>query len=85
MGRLRLDEPVWVGHESLPWSLNTLCWVCQAWLLQVQQIEWIETPGDELDDIAQSQDFEFDLDIYKIVRKAIATTHTSRLVKLGVL
>lgn len=55
-------------------------------LLVIKQWCYLGTANDhdELDDIAQSQDFEFDLDIYKIVRKAITQTHTSCLVKLGV-
>jgi DNA polymerase-3 subunit epsilon len=37
---------------------------------------------DELDEIAQSEDFEFDLDIYKVVKKAMTGSHKSNLVKL---
>ena len=39
---------------------------------------------DELNDIAQSENFDFDLDIYKIVKKAMTGSHQSRLVKLKV-
>jgi DNA polymerase-3 subunit epsilon len=38
---------------------------------------------DELSDIAQSDDLDFDLDIYKIVKKAIAGSHKASLVKLS--
>lgn len=37
---------------------------------------------DELHDIARSEDFEFDLDIYKIVKKAITGSHTSSVLKI---
>lgn len=40
------------------------------------------TDHDELQDIAQSEDFEFDIDIYKIVKKAITGSHKSCLVKI---
>lgn len=39
---------------------------------------------DELNDIAQSENFDFDLDIYKIVKKAMTGSHQSSLVKLKV-
>jgi DNA polymerase III subunit epsilon len=38
---------------------------------------------DELDDIAQSEDFEFDLDIYKVVKKALAGSHKTSVLKLA--
>lgn len=38
---------------------------------------------DELDDIAQSKDLDFDLDIYKIVKKALSGSHKSNVVKLS--
>ena len=38
---------------------------------------------DELDDIARSENFEFDLDIYKVVKKAMAGSHKSNVVKLS--
>lgn len=37
---------------------------------------------DELDDIAHSEEFEFDLDIYKVVKKAIAGSHKTCVLKL---
>jgi DNA polymerase-3 subunit epsilon len=37
---------------------------------------------DELDTIAQSTDFDFDLDIYKVVKKAMAGSHKASIVKL---
>jgi hypothetical protein len=55
-------------------------------LLVINQWCYVGTANDhdELEDLAHSKDFEFDLDIYKIVRKAVTQTHTSCLVKLGV-
>ncbi len=38
---------------------------------------------DELHDIAQSKDLDFDLDIYKIVKKALFGSHKSYVVKLS--
>ncbi len=38
---------------------------------------------DELDAIAQSDDFDFDLDIYKIVKKAMAGSHKTSIVTLS--
>jgi DNA polymerase-3 subunit epsilon len=38
---------------------------------------------DELDDIAQSKDLDFDLDIFKIVKKALFGSHKSNVVKLS--
>jgi len=38
---------------------------------------------DELSDIAQSEDLDFDLDIYKIVKKAMAGSHKASVVKLS--
>jgi DNA polymerase III subunit epsilon len=38
--------------------------------------------ADELADIAQSNELEFDLDIYKIVKKAIVGSHKTNVVKL---
>ena len=43
----------------------------------------ILTPTDELDDIAQSKDLDFDLDIFKIVKKALFGSHKSNVVKLS--
>jgi DNA polymerase-3 subunit epsilon len=37
---------------------------------------------DELDDIARSEDFEFDLDIYKVVKKALTGAYKTNVVKL---
>jgi DNA polymerase-3 subunit epsilon len=37
---------------------------------------------DELDDIARSEDFEFDLDIYKVVKKALTGVYKTNVVKL---
>ena len=37
---------------------------------------------DELDDIARSEDFEFDLDIYKVVKKALTGVFKTNVVKL---
>lgn len=37
---------------------------------------------DELDSFAQSKDLDFDLDIYKIVKKALTGTHKTNVVKL---
>ena len=34
-------------------------------------------------DIAQSKDFDFDLDIYKVVKKAMAGSHKTSVVKLS--
>jgi DNA polymerase-3 subunit epsilon len=39
--------------------------------------------NDELDDIAQSKAFDFDLDIYKVVKKAMAGSHKARILKLA--
>jgi DNA polymerase-3 subunit epsilon len=38
---------------------------------------------DELNDIAQSKEFDFDLDIYKVVKKAMAGSHKARILKLA--
>ena len=38
---------------------------------------------DELDDIAQSEDFDFDLDIYKLVKKAMNDSHKTNVLKLA--
>jgi DNA polymerase-3 subunit epsilon len=38
---------------------------------------------DELDDIAKSKDLDFDLDIFKIVKKALFGSHKSNVVKLS--
>jgi DNA polymerase-3 subunit epsilon len=38
---------------------------------------------DELDDLTQSEDLDFDLDIYKIVKKAMAGSHKTHVVKLS--
>jgi len=37
---------------------------------------------DELHEIARSEDLDFDLDIYKIVKKAITCSHKTNVVKL---
>ncbi len=37
---------------------------------------------DELDDLARSEDLNFDLDIYKIVKKATTGSHKTHVVKL---
>jgi DNA polymerase-3 subunit epsilon len=37
----------------------------------------------ELDDIVRSEDFNFDLDIYKIIKKAITSSHKTKVVKLS--
>jgi DNA polymerase-3 subunit epsilon len=37
---------------------------------------------DELDNLAQSKDLDFDLDIYKIVKKALTGSHQTNVVKL---
>ena len=42
----------------------------------------IANDHDELSDIAQSEDLDFDLDIYKIVKKAMAGSHKASIVKL---
>jgi DNA polymerase-3 subunit epsilon len=36
----------------------------------------------EMDDIAQSEDFDFDLDIYKVIKKAMTSSHKTSVVKL---
>jgi DNA polymerase-3 subunit epsilon len=38
---------------------------------------------DELDNLAQSENLDFDLDIYKIVKKAITGSHKTNVVKLS--
>ena len=38
---------------------------------------------DELDGIAQSKDFDFDLDIYKLIKKAVSGAHKTSLLKLN--
>jgi hypothetical protein len=38
---------------------------------------------DELDDLTQSEDLDFDLDIYKIVKKAMAGSHKTHVMKLS--
>jgi DNA polymerase-3 subunit epsilon len=38
---------------------------------------------DELYDIAQSEDFDFDLDIYKVVKKAMTGSHKTSVLKLA--
>ena len=38
---------------------------------------------DELDDIARSEDFDFDLDIYKVVKKAMTGSHKTEVLQLG--
>lgn len=38
---------------------------------------------DALDDIAQSEDFDFDLDIYKVVKKAVTGSHKTSVLKLA--
>ena len=38
---------------------------------------------DELDDIAQSEDFDFDLDIYKVIKKAMTGSHKTNVLKLA--
>jgi DNA polymerase-3 subunit epsilon len=38
---------------------------------------------DELDDIARSEDFDFDLDIYKVVKKAMTGSHQNRVLQLS--
>jgi DNA polymerase-3 subunit epsilon len=38
---------------------------------------------DEMDDLAQSEDLNFDLDIYKIIKKAITGSHKTNVVKLS--
>jgi DNA polymerase-3 subunit epsilon len=38
---------------------------------------------DELDDIARSEEFDFDLDIFKIMKKAMTGSHKSNVVKLS--
>ena len=37
---------------------------------------------DELDDIARSEDFEFDLDIYKVIKKALTGVYKTNVLKL---
>ena len=37
---------------------------------------------DELDDIARSEDFEFDLDIYKVIKKALTGAYKTNVLKL---
>ncbi len=41
------------------------------------------TDHDEMDAIAQSQDFDFDLDIYKVVKKAMTGSHKTSVLKLA--
>jgi DNA polymerase-3 subunit epsilon len=36
-----------------------------------------------MEDIARSEDFDFDLDIYKVVKKAITGSHKSSVLKLA--
>jgi len=43
----------------------------------------IANDHDELSDIAQSEDLDFDLDIYKIVKKAMAGSHKASVIKLS--
>jgi DNA polymerase-3 subunit epsilon len=57
------------GHSML--VINKWCYLGTA------------TDHDELDAIAQSENFDFDLDIYKVVKKAIAGSHKSNLLNLG--
>lgn len=38
---------------------------------------------DEMEDIARSEDFDFDLDIYKVVKKAMTGSHKSSVLKLA--
>jgi DNA polymerase-3 subunit epsilon len=38
---------------------------------------------DEMEDIARSEDFDFDLDIYKVVKKAMTGSHQSSVLKLA--
>jgi DNA polymerase-3 subunit epsilon len=37
---------------------------------------------EELDDIARTEDFEFDLDIYKVIKKALTGAYKTNVVKL---
>ena len=38
---------------------------------------------DELNDIARSEDFDFDLDIYKVIKKAMTGSHKTDVLQLG--
>jgi DNA polymerase-3 subunit epsilon len=38
---------------------------------------------DEMDDIARSEEFDFDLNIYKVVKKAMTGSHKSSVLKLA--
>jgi DNA polymerase-3 subunit epsilon len=53
-------------------------------LLVINKWCYLGTANDhgELDDIAQSEDFDFDLDIYKVVKKAMTGSHKSNVVKV---
>jgi DNA polymerase-3 subunit epsilon len=54
-------------------------------LLVINQWCYLGTANDhnELHGIAQSKDFDFDLDIYKIVKKAMTGSHKSSVIKIG--
>jgi DNA polymerase-3 subunit epsilon len=57
------------GHSML--VINKWCYLGTA------------TDHDELVAIAQSENFDFDLDIYKVVKKAIAGSHKTNVLNLG--
>ena len=70
--------PVWPFEGAIAIKDGTSMLVINRWCYL-----GIANDHDELSDIAQSEDLDFDLDIYKIVKKAMAGSHKASVVQLS--
>ena len=70
--------PVWPFEGAIAIKDGTSMLLINRWCYL-----GIANDHDELSDIAQSEDLDFDLDIYKIVKKAMAGSHKASVVQLA--